>query len=152
MDRIAGRPTPALVAQFSKDVRLQMAVDGYLAGHFETVSRAAHEWDAPYRTAVRRVNATKKSATTEPPAKKPAEIIASLTTEQRVQRAVDGFKRGEYHTKRAAAQAWNAPYRMTVSRLRGAHSRTENASSNTKLDSKEELALQAWIVVHIETG
>jgi len=58
MDPIASRPTPALIAQFSKDVRLQMAVDGYLAGHFDTVSRAAHEWDAPYRTAARRVKAS----------------------------------------------------------------------------------------------
>jgi len=73
MDPIAGRPTPALVAQYSVDARLKMVVDGYLAGHFDTVSQAAKEWDAPCRTAARRVKAARKSAITEPPSVPPAE-------------------------------------------------------------------------------
>jgi len=124
--------TRLLVAQFPVDVRLKMAVDGFLAGHFDTVSSAAREWDAPYHTAVRRVKAAQKIAIAEPPPDAPPETIVPLTVEQRVQRAVDGFKRGQYRIRREAARTWDVPYYMTLSRLGGAHSRAENVSGNCK--------------------
>jgi len=45
MDPIAGRPTPALVAQFPVDVRLKMAVDGFLADQVQATSSRSSEDD-----------------------------------------------------------------------------------------------------------
>jgi len=39
MDPIAGRPTPALVAQFPVDVGLKIAVDGFLADQVQIQKR-----------------------------------------------------------------------------------------------------------------
>ena len=78
--------------------------------------------------------------------------IAELPVDTRVQKAADDFTKGLFKTKKAAAVAWDAPYHAVRSRLAGAQPRSANGGNNTLLDPTEDLALHAWINLHMATG
>jgi hypothetical protein len=78
--------------------------------------------------------------------------IAALPIDTRGQKAVDDFKKALFKTKKAAAHAWDAPYHSVRSRIAGAQPKSANGGHHTLLDPTEDLALHAWINLHITTG
>jgi hypothetical protein len=81
-----------------------------------------------------------------------AEQGQSLTTEERVQLAVEGYEQGHFKSIRQAAAVYNVVHSTVLRRRRGLPIRHDAQINNRKLSLAQEQALVQWILSMDERG
>ncbi|KAK4152859.1 hypothetical protein C8A00DRAFT_34433 [Chaetomidium leptoderma] len=80
------------------------------------------------------------------------EIPPNLSQEERVCRAVEAFRHGEFKVMTKAARSWQVPYDTLRSRLKGAAPRAQNGGHSAKMTAAQEITLHAWLNIEISLG
>jgi hypothetical protein len=75
-----------------------------------------------------------------------------IKSEDRIQLALKAFKNGQFKSIRAAAAAYDVPYRTLTYRINGRKSRTDVPANCQKLSNLEEASLKKWILDMDERG
>jgi hypothetical protein len=75
-----------------------------------------------------------------------------LKSEDRIQLALQAFKNGQFKSIRAAAIAYDIPYRTLTYRINGRKSRADIPANCQKLSNLEEASLKKWILDMDECG
>ena len=72
--------------------------------------------------------------------------MESQSKEDRVQLALNAFKKGQFKTKKAVSLAFDVPATTLRRRIQGIASRSQKAANCRKLSATEESTLSAWIL------